>query len=498
MTTPAATVDRVRPAYVSATTATVIRTAAGLALCVGSGLLAAACARPQHPPLMWLAFVPAIVAQHRVLPRRLSALGFAVAIGVYYQGYFGPSIVAIGGDALPAYERVLGVWMGLIALALAWRSRAFHERTHYRWFVLATPCAWAAVDFLRTLMPIEAGATAGYLANSFYDRPSLVQPISIFTLHALNLLVMVSNWAIALAVITVIDRVRGERAETSHRGVRVQLLAVAAVLAAWVGTSLLMLGPAATPTLRVAAVQTPGHTAADVARDVELTREAAARGARLVVWHEGGVRFDPTTTPAGEQIRALARDARIYVVVGWVTQSRGFGRNESTVFGPDGSVLGSYGKMHPVTVLDERSDVHGMFPRMDTQFGRIATIICADLDFTDIAHHWSSLGARLLAVPSNDLGISEHYTRIALRAVENDMAIVKADGGTDSAIVDPHGRIVDRVVLPQKGDALLVGDVAVGSGRSLVARVGDWFGWVLVAGVVGFLVVGWRARRAVT
>jgi apolipoprotein N-acyltransferase len=132
---------------------------------------------------------------------------------------------------------------------------------------------------------------------------------------------------------------------------------------------------------------------------------------------------------------------------------------------------------------------------MVTPFGRLGAIICADLDYTDSAQHWGSLGTGILAVPSNDVGVKDHYTRIALRAVENRMSIVKADGGNDSAIVDPYGRIVKSIVLQHKGTALLVGDVAVGSGRTFVSRVGDWFGWVLLAGVAAMLVVGFVGRR---
>jgi apolipoprotein N-acyltransferase len=441
---------------------------------------------------MWVAFVPAVVAQHRVLPRRLSALGIAVAIGVYVEGYLGPLIAAIGD--VPAYEKPIGLYAALLALAFSWRSRDFHERTSYRWFVLAAPVTWAAFDFIRTLLPIEAGATGGYLANSFYDRPSLVQPISVLTLHALNLLVMVVNWTIALAVIVLIDRRRpAGSAVAAMRSTKVQIAVVLVIVVAWVGASLSMLASPA-PNLRVAAVMTPGFGADQIPANVAYTREAAARGAKLVVWHEAMLPFDPASAQ-GADLRRLADELDIYLVLGWGTHDAGVDKNISTVIDPDGHVMGSYGKLHPVTVLGEHSDVHGMFPRMDTSFGRLGTIICADLDFTDVARHWSSLGAQVLAVPSNDVGTTEHYTRVVLRAVENRVAMVKADGGWDSAIVDPYGRITQLVVPAHRGPAMIVGDVPVGSGRTIASRIGNGVGWLLVAGVVVFLALGVRVRR---
>lgn len=228
--------------------------------------------------------------------------------------------------------------------------------------------------------------------------------------------------------------------------------------------------------------------------NVAYTRQAAARGAKLVVWHEAMLPFDPSSTQ-GADLRRFAHELDIYLVLGWGTHEAGVHRNISSVIDPDGNVMGSYGKLHPLTVLGEQSDVHGMFPRMDATFGRLGTIICLDLDFTDVAQHWSSLGAQVLAVPSNDIGTKEHYTRVVLRAVENRVAMVKADGGWDSAIVDPYGRIVQLVVPAHRGPAMIVGDVSVGSGRTVASRIGNGFGWLLVAGVAAFLALGWPVRR---
>jgi apolipoprotein N-acyltransferase len=493
--TPLAAVAPAVPAT-RVTKATIVRIIAGVALAVGSGVLAAACAGPQRVPLIWIAFAPAIVAQHRILPRRLSALGLAIAVAVYLQGYLGPLVASVNREgSLPLYYRYVAVFFGLLVLALGWRSRDFHERTGYRWFVLATPLTWAAIDFVRTLLPVQAGASGAFVANALYDHPLLIQPISIFTMHALNLLVLVTNWTAALGVIALIDR-RWTVAPVMvlRRRAILALTAVAVVLTGWVGLSAAMLRNPK-PAVRVAAVQSVGRSPATIAQNIAMTKQAAADGAQLVVWHEAGWGSDPR--PSGGGVLAqVARENHVYLVVGWYTEpasNRGY--NEATVFAPDGHIIGTYGKMHPVTILGERSDENGMFPRMVTPFGRLGAIICADLDYTDSAQHWGSLGTGILAVPSNDVGVKDHYTRIALRAVENRMSIVKADGGNDSAIVDPYGRIVKSIVLQHKGTALLVGDVAVGSGRTFVSRVGDWFGWVLLAGVAAMLVVGFVGRR---
>jgi len=102
-------------------------------------------------------------------------------------------------------------------------------------------------------------------------------------------------------------------------------------------------------------------------------------------------------------------------------------------------------------------------------------------------------GAQLIGVPSNDWSsiADKHYTHVVFRAVENRVAMVKADGGWDSAIIDPYGRIKGLARFLQGGEATLVGGVQLGSGRpTLNARLGDWTGWIGLAGLVFFAIGG--------
>ena len=82
-------------------------------------------------PLIFFGLVPMVVAQHRVLPRRLAGLALGVGIGGFFWGYFGGMFA---GSVW--YMRWLPLFIGLIATLIGSRDRAFHGRTGYRWFVL--------------------------------------------------------------------------------------------------------------------------------------------------------------------------------------------------------------------------------------------------------------------------------------------------------------------------------------------------------------------------
>lgn len=158
------------------------------------------------------------------------------------------------------------------------------------------------------------------------------------------------------------------------------------------------------------------------------------------------------------------------------------------------------GKDHPVVFGGETSLSQGTYPVYDTDLGKLATIICYDLDYTDTTRKMVAQGAQLVAVPSNDWGsiADKHYTHVVFRAIENRVAMIKADGSYNSAIIDPYGRILDLAVYPEGGEATLVADLQLGSGKGTInTRLGDWTGWLALAGLVFFTIGGkWLEKSA--
>ena len=222
-----------------------------------------------------------------------------------------------------------------------------------------------------------------------------------------------------------------------------------------------------------------------------------------MVWPEGALLFDPQVSHT-EQLRALVRETGVYLALGYGVQSAGGWRNEAVLITPDGTFEEPYGKDHPVVWLGETSLTGGTYPTFQTRLGTIGIIICYDLNFTDTARKITAGGARLLAVPSNDWsGLAEkQYTNLALRAVENRVTLIKADSRYDSAVIDPTGRIVSRAVSSAARQAIVVASVPLGQANAPLIYLGDWVGWLCIAGVGGFIVLarlaGRRAARAGT
>ena len=262
-----------------------IRIAAGLLLAVASGGLANLAFPPFGLwPLILVAFVPMVVAQHRILPPRWSGLAIGLGIGSYWCGQFTPGLSFSAAD-VSVVVQLLPLYVTIIVSALAWRSRAFQERTAYRWFLISMPLTWVGIDALRTLGNEVMGGTFGNPVYALYAHPALLQPVSVFGIWGLELLILLVNWAAAAAVIALIDRRRvqaGDGPALSLRAIRNGAAVVTALAVVWCVASVAMLR-SPRPTVRVAAVQTglrtrtPAERDERFRRDVEQTREAARR-----------------------------------------------------------------------------------------------------------------------------------------------------------------------------------------------------------------------------
>jgi apolipoprotein N-acyltransferase len=502
-----ATLTKTRPETQPVTAAMALRVALGIVLSVVSGLLILLAFPPYGLwPLIWIAFIPYLVAQHRVLPPRLSRLAPAIAIGVWLQPY----LVRVFGVDAPWFLKYLGLMIALLNLLIG-TERGFHERTGYRWFVLQGAVGYVGVEMIRSFIPMLG--TMAFVSYTLAGQPWLLQPVAFFSVYGLNLLVMFFNYALALVAFTLLDRVwqPGDAVEVGGRRAGLWAGGVAAALALWTAASLIILAaaPRDAQTVRAAALQpnfpVPAHIDPDtpqevrVSRLIEQAREAARQGAQVIYTPELGLAFDPQVEFTTE-LKALAAEtgAYIFLTYGVADDPRGW-RNEAVLLTPGGEFLDVYGKNHPAG--EPRIVTSGVYPVYDTPYGRLATLICADSIYTDVARRLARSGAQVIAVPTRETqGIAEQTLAASVfRAVENRVAMVKVDTAYSTLMVDPYGRILNMDIDTNGRQLVMVEDVPLGSGRTPLRLLGDWLGWASLAGLVGFTVfmsVSDRRRRA--
>lgn len=239
--------------------------------------------------------------------------------------------------------------------------------------------------------------------------------------------------------------------------------------------------------------------AANLARAADLVRDAAARGARLVVLPEvfawRGPRADeaaiaePIPGPTTETLAALARSCAIHLCAGSLLERAGGetrAYNTSCLFDPRGALVARYRKVHLFDIeIPGRVSVRESATRapggdvvaIPTELGTLGLSVCYDLRFPELYRRLVRAGAEVLLVPSAftfPTGAAHWEVLCRARAIENQCWVIAADQtGTsphgfpdwgDSLIVDPWGRVVARA---GDGEAVITAEID----RDYLARV---------------------------
>lgn len=229
---------------------------------------------------------------------------------------------------------------------------------------------------------------------------------------------------------------------------------------------------------KAAAVQMRSGT--DIARNVAameaLVREAAGQGASYVQTPEmtgalvrdksgaGFVTEDRDLVVAAASRLASELGIRLHIGSTAVLRTDGKLANRAFLFGPDGSIITSYDKIHMFDVdLDngeswrESSSYEPGTRAMvaDLPMARLGFAVCYDLRFPQLFRAEAMAGAQVLTVPAaftRQTGEAHWHVLLRARAIENGaFVIAAAQGGLHedgretyghSLIVDPWGRIL--------------------------------------------------------
>ena len=151
-------------------------------------------------------------------------------------------------------------------------------------------------------------------------------------------------------------------------------------------------------------------------RAVEMIREAASKGAKMVCFpemfntgynfqllgegfHNCGESIDGYTIT---HLQKTARECSCYVIAPITLETivKGVFYNAAVVIDDEGEVLGDYSKHHLWAA--ERYYFHAgeEIPVFDTKFGKIGVMICYDAGFPEVARILTLKGAELLFMPS--------------------------------------------------------------------------------------------------
>lgn len=437
--------------------------------------------------LGWVAFVPLFVAAQGRRPLEAVGLGMlaGAACGVVQAGWYHDT-----SRLFWAYIPFL--WLsflfGVVALAAA-----------------KVPAHWNPV--MRTLFVTSVGVGGEWLTSflplplnialcQYRDLP-LIQIAEITGIWGVSFLLWWANAALAEAWLC-------RRFVPSGIGLSMVGLSLA------YGTLALHLTAASeVPTLRVAAIQDlTGEEVGDMAfrttpaDRVQMTRQAVARGAKLVVWSEESLGGEFAPENPKDETRQLVRHLGTPLVVGYSDDTLPKPFNCAAYIASDGTVLSpAHHKIHLYLAERQTNQSGNRATTVITPQGKIGLEICFDSCYTNTTRETVRKGAWLIAMPNYDpptpRGVLHrlHGAMLPFRAVENRVPFVRSDSNGLSQIIDVSGRIVAQS--PLFAPDVLVGNIPLGSGQgTFFTRFGDWLAYLclLIVGA-GSIVVRRHIHR---
>lgn len=449
-----------------------------LLLAVVSGILLAFSLPPfDHEWLGWIALVPLFLAAPKRRP--LETIGLGIVSGLTCGALLVPTNPQAHGFPYAVFPfLLLALLLALGALVAMWARRRVDG---LRWALLLT-CAGVVLEWgtLAGPMPLQ-------LALCQWRNLPLIQIASVTGIWGVSFLLWLTNAAIADAVML-------------RRPLSASLGFALIPVAAWVAGLALVPHPTGAP-IRVAAIQSyagqegasfvrAGTPPAEPGDSETMTRMAAAKGVRLIVWPELGATFNPSVPD--DPAASLARELGVQLVVGYPQPGTPKGYNCAAVIDSGGRVRGVHQKNYPF--LGERRDTYAgnVAGAFDTDLGRIGVAICFDTCYPELPRRLARSGARLVAMPNYDpvtpggLVHRLHGAVLPFRAVENRLPIIRCDSNGMSQVIDATGRVLAQGPFFQP--QVVSADVSLGDGQgTFFSRYGDW---VVYLCLVGLLVSG--------
>jgi apolipoprotein N-acyltransferase len=231
---------------------------------------------------------------------------------------------------------------------------------------------------------------------------------------------------------------------------------------------------------------------------LDQTREAVSQGAKIVVWNEISLVLNQDQViRVLEIVKKICLKEKAYVLLAFLEKDetdlpKPF-NNKSVLVTPEGKTAWEYIKNfgHPMEDLIFNKGDH-IIPYVDTEFGRLGNVICADLDMPRYISQAAKNSIDIMLVPSFDwVGIIPYHTHMsAFSAIQFGFSIIRANGKGLTAYYDYQGNLVAKINTLTSNATIIYADLPIKSTHTVYSKIGDIF--VFISIIFLFVVIGIR------
>lgn len=453
---------------------------------ISGALLAQAYSLNPFWPLAWLAPIPLLIAA--IGASRLGAFAYGAIAGIASMALMVSYFMELGG--------LVPVLIITLTKAIIWGAMAYAVRGAAqllpKWAaVFVFPSLMAGIDTLTAFA--SPHGSAGALAYSQMDFLPVIQIASLGGAPAITFVVTLFASAVAILL--------------TKRAL------IAAALPALIIAGAYLFGVARIPAVEPEVPSGPRRAvnatllAGDQFDVVPMEwrnvwnaytpqiERAADSNRRIIVLPEKIAHLPPDERGVAiEQLAEIARRRNVLIIAGADDETEQGRFNRAFAFTPEN--WQSYDKRHMIPGFESHFDL-GTAPLIfEYENVRYGVAICKDMDFPALGREYA--GVDVMLVPAWDFSSDAwlHSRMAILRGVESGYAIARSARNGVLTVSDAYGRVTSEAPSgPQTAYDVTI--PTTGPGPTLYARIGDVFGWSMLA--LAVLLIGWtiwmRQRR---
>lgn len=483
--------------------------------------------------LAWIALVPLLVSVHETNWKQSLWLGLITGF-IYFGGIMNWLIVA-----LHPFSTWFWVTLGFIALSLYLSTYVFiftvsisfitqywkHSPTaRCLAYSFQVAIVWTGMEILRG--HVITGLPWAVLAHTQWWNLPLIQISSLVGMYGVTFLIAMINGAIANFFIDISKW----RASLKAATIPLMLLILCLVYG-WMTTG----ESSQDEKIKIALV--PGNIRQVEKLDawrrgdadpifhkyVRATEAAAAKEPDMIVWPETCIpQYTLLSNTAASRLKLFVKHWKTYLLMGTPHTEYSPERkiyNAAFLLSPDGKEVDKYYKMHLVPVSEyfpmkrylpeswqelitgvsdwDSGHEPTIFSMSPAKFG---LVICFESVFPGIFRKAVDKGVNLMGIITNDAWFEgtyaalQHFSMAPFRAVENRVSVFRCANYGVSCIIDPWGRIIQRLE-PKDEEKYIVNDISLHEGGTFYTRHGDYLPWACLVAAIFLVFQTWRYAR---
>lgn len=485
--------------------------------------------------LAWVGLLPLLLALSHKSPVR--GFWLSLTCGIFFFFGFFYHMIGVSGYTLLHHALLvvyLGGYFGFFGLAFTIISRYWNISAA----LTAAPFIWVFLEYTRSSFSFLALPLA-LLAHSQYHYPLVMQIASITGALGVSFLVVLVNAALAGMVF---GFKKGENEKLKGRKYLLATAASLLFLALVYGYSKINT-PITGNKIKISLVQGNIEQSKKwdprFAREImdiftELTYKATRDQNDLIIWPEtatpGSISLD---SELYAEIRNIVSQTQTPLLLGSAQHQKFEGKksielkssNSAYLFQPGQAGVKNqrydkirlfpfgeylpYREIIPWSLLDVSSSGNYLSGKDYTLFDlsgfRFGVTICWENLFPDLFRQFVNKGAEFMVNITNEARFGKTATPYQLasvsvfRAVENRIFVIRCSNTGISCIVDPYGRILDRVK-DQKGRDIFVrgvirGEIVPLESTTIYTQYGDLLVWISLLVSASFLIMACLRRN---